>query len=57
MDLKQKLDGHSGDTEVVLVAGPTTSKQVIKLPQTIDVNEQSLRDLAALFGSTNIVVK
>ena len=55
--LKQKLDGHVGDTEVVLVTGPTTSKQVIKLPQTIDINEQCLRDLAGIFGSTNVIVK
>jgi len=55
--LKQKLDGHIGGTEVVLVTGPTDSKQIIKLPQTIEVSEQSLRDLADIFGSTNVVVR
>lgn len=57
ISLKEKLDGYQGQTEVVLVTGPTDSKQVIKLPQAIDVNEESLRDLANIFGSTNVVVR
>ncbi|HET7827461.1 MAG TPA: DNA polymerase III subunit alpha [Candidatus Saccharimonadales bacterium] len=55
--LKQKLDGHKGDTEVVLVTGASASKQIIKLPQMIDINEESLRELANIFGSTNVVVR
>jgi DNA polymerase-3 subunit alpha len=55
--LKEKLEGHRGDTEVVLVTGETAKKQVIKLPQTISINEESLRELAGLFGSTNVVVR
>ncbi|MEX0881270.1 MAG: DNA polymerase III subunit alpha [Candidatus Saccharimonadales bacterium] len=57
MSLKDKLDSFRGDTEVVIVTGNLETKQVIKLPQTISVNEESLRALAAIFGSTNIVVK
>jgi DNA polymerase III alpha subunit len=57
MTLKQKLDGYKGDTEVVLVTGVSTSKQIIKLPQMIAVSEESLRELASLFGSTNVVVR
>jgi DNA polymerase-3 subunit alpha len=57
MTLKEKLDGYHGETEVVLVTGPSTSKQIIKLPQTIDVNEESLRDLASIFGALNVVVR
>jgi DNA polymerase III subunit alpha len=57
MALKEKLDGYKGETEVVLVTGPKDSKQAIKLPQTIDVNEESLRDLASVFGAINVVVK
>ncbi|MBX4188836.1 DNA polymerase III subunit alpha, partial [Candidatus Saccharibacteria bacterium] len=53
--LKEKLDGHHGDTEVVLVTG--TQKQIIRLPQTVSVNEESLRELAGLFGSMNVVVR
>ena len=55
--LKQKLDVHGGETEVVIVTGPSESKQVIKLPQMVSLNEQSLRDLAAVFGPTNVVVR
>ncbi|MEX2006942.1 MAG: DNA polymerase III subunit alpha [Candidatus Saccharimonadales bacterium] len=55
--LKKKLDGHQGETEVVLVTGQNTQRKIIKLPQTVSVNEQSLRDIASIFGSTNVVVK
>jgi DNA polymerase-3 subunit alpha len=55
--LKEKLDGHKGETEVVLVTGESSQKQIIKLPQTVSINEQSLRELASLFGSTNVVVR
>ena len=55
--LKEKLDIHIGETEVVLVTGHPSQKQVIKLPQTIEINEESLRSLASIFGSTNVVVR
>jgi DNA polymerase III subunit alpha len=57
LTLKEKLDGHRGSTEVVLVTGDSDQKQIIKLPQTVSINEQSLRELATLFGSTNVVVR
>ncbi|MBI2009133.1 DNA polymerase III subunit alpha [Candidatus Saccharibacteria bacterium] len=57
MALKQKLDDHRGDTEVIIVTGPSEGKQVIKLPQMVSLNEASIRDLASVFGSTNVVVK
>lgn len=57
MALKQKLDDHRGETEVVIVTGPSENKQAIKLPQMVSLNETSIRDLAAVFGSTNVVVR
>ncbi len=57
VDLKEKLDVHSGEVEVVLVTGPADNKQIIKLPQAISVNETSLRDLASIFGAVNVIVK
>ena len=57
LTLKEKLDGFSGDTEVVLVTGAKDSRQIIKLPQTISISEESLRELATIFGSTNVVVR
>lgn len=57
LTLKEKLDVHRGETEVVLVTGAKTQKQIIRLPQTISINEESLRDLADTFGSMNVVVR
>jgi DNA polymerase-3 subunit alpha len=57
LTLKERLDDYKGDTEVVLVTGDLAAKQAIKLPQAINVSEESLRDLAAIFGSTNVIVK
>lgn len=57
LTLKEKLDDYKGDTDVVLVTGASSAKQVIKLPQSVDINEQSLRDIAQIFGSTNVVVR
>jgi hypothetical protein len=55
--LKEKLDSYRGDTEVVLVTGQNAQKQIIRLPQLISIHEESLRDLASMFGSTNVVVR
>lgn len=57
LTLKEKLDGYAGDTEVVLVTGTSDTRQIIKLPQTINISEESLRELASIFGSTNVVVR
>ncbi len=57
MSLKEQLDVYSGKTEVVIVTGAKESKQIIKLPQMIDVNEESLRAIASIFGPRNVVVK
>lgn len=57
MNLKDKIDIFSGETEVVLVTGSAESKQIIKLPQTVSINEESLRSIAQIFGATNVVVR
>jgi DNA polymerase III subunit alpha len=57
VSLREKLDVYRGEVEVVLVAGPKDSRQIIKLPQTINVNEESMRDIALIFGPTNVVIK
>lgn len=57
VELKEALDSHNGSNEVVLVTGPSSNKQAIKLPQMIAINEESVRRLADIFGSTNVVVK
>ncbi|HET9850627.1 MAG TPA: DNA polymerase III subunit alpha [Candidatus Saccharimonadales bacterium] len=55
INLKDKLDGYRGENEVVLVTGP--NKQAIKLPQKVTISEESVRELAGIFGSTNVVVR
>jgi DNA polymerase III subunit alpha len=55
--LKEKIDGFKGSNEIVLVTGPKSNKQAIRLPQRIDISEESIRELAKLFGSTNVIVR
>jgi DNA polymerase-3 subunit alpha len=57
MSLKQTIDSHQGDTEVVLVLGDDDSKQIIKLPMKIHNNTKSLKQLHSLVGSANVKVK
>jgi DNA polymerase-3 subunit alpha len=54
VSLKQTIDSHQGETEVVLVLGPTASKQVIKLPSGVDNNDTLISSLTELVGSENI---
>ncbi len=55
--LKQKLDSHQGETEVVLVTGPPSQKQIIRLPQRIAATDDCVTELHAIFGQPNIVLK
>jgi len=54
LGLKEKIDTHKGDTEVVLVLGESDQKQIIKLPMRLSANEDSLAELAAVVGADNI---
>lgn len=57
VNLKQTIDMHSGDTEVVLVLGEAASKQAIKLPGGIDRAGGALDKLQALVGHENLVIR
>jgi DNA polymerase-3 subunit alpha len=57
MSLKQTIDKHQGETEVVLVLGEDASKQAIKLPVGIDRGSDGLVKLRELVGHDNLVVK
>ncbi len=50
MALKELMDTKTGATSVVLVVGAEESKKVIKLPNSVEPNEQFLTDLAEIFG-------
>ncbi len=57
LTLKETIDSHHGNTEVVLVLGEAAKKQAIKLPGGIDSDSDGLDKLKALVGSDNLVVK
>lgn len=56
MSLKQTIDSHKGETEVVLVLGENNSRQAIKLPGGIDKKSEGLLLLKDLVGKENLVV-
>lgn len=53
MSLKQAIDDQRGETEVVLVLGPDTSKQIIRLPIRVEA-EAVLPNLSELVGADNV---
>lgn len=57
LTLKQTLDSHKGNTEVVLVLGEASGKQAIKLPGGIDRESEGLNLLEKLVGVDNLVIK
>jgi DNA polymerase-3 subunit alpha len=57
LSLKQTIDSHHGDTEVVLVLGEAAGKQAIKLPGGIDAGSEGLAMLKTLVGADNLVVR
>lgn len=54
LSLKQIIDQHTGDTEVVLVLGSPESKQIIKLPMKMNAEEAALNTLREIAGAANI---
>lgn len=57
INLKQTIDEHEGDTEVVLVLGPPEAKQIVKLPKGIDEKSGVVPKLVTLIGNENIKIK
>jgi DNA polymerase-3 subunit alpha len=55
--LKQTIDEHQGLTDVILVLGPDTSKQAIKLPAGMSSTEPALAKLQALVGHENVKLR
>jgi DNA polymerase-3 subunit alpha len=56
--LKGTIDECSGDDcDVVLVLGPDTAKQAIKLPTRMRRDDSGLERLQALVGSSNVVLR
>ncbi len=55
--LKQAIDEFAGPTEVVLVLGPESNKQAIKLPTGMKSEDAALNRLQQLVGSENVKVR
>jgi DNA polymerase-3 subunit alpha len=55
--LKTTIDGQQGDSEVVLVLGPDTAKQAIKLPTRMSSEPAALERLQSLVGAGNVVLQ
>ena len=54
LSIKQTIDSSAGGTDVVLILGPTETKQAIKLPGGIMPQEPVLNRLRELVGADNI---
>jgi DNA polymerase-3 subunit alpha len=54
--LKDHLKNNPGDVEVVLVVGPSESKQAIKIPDKTSLSDESISTLISLFDKDNVVV-
>jgi DNA polymerase III subunit alpha len=54
LSLKQAIDQHHGDTEVVLVLGPVNDKQIVKLPMRMDSSQTVLETLSGVVGAGNV---
>lgn len=57
LNLKQTIDNHKGETEVVLVLGESAARQAIKLPVGIDRGSDGLAKLRDLVGPDNLVIQ
>jgi DNA polymerase-3 subunit alpha len=55
--LKETIDKHHGDTEVVLVLGDAQTRQAIKLPGGIDRKSAGLSKLQELVGADNVKIQ
>ncbi len=54
MQLKSIIDQNSGSTEVVLVLGDQSSRQIIKLPMKVEHNDTTVSTLSEVVGAGNI---
>jgi DNA polymerase-3 subunit alpha len=57
VSLKETIDSHQGQTEVVLVLGSAANKQIVKLPTRVNREGGVLDKLHALVGEPNVVIR
>lgn len=54
LSIKEVIDRNAGETEVVLVVGDESTKQIIRLPMRMSAESVHIAALAKLVGATNI---
>lgn len=54
MSLKEAIDQHAGETEVVLVLGAAANKQIVKLPTKMSRSKKAVEQLTSLVGAENL---
>jgi DNA polymerase III subunit alpha len=52
--LKQHIDTHQGNCEVVLVMGSSDNKQIIRVPDKTSKSDESIDKLVEMFGADNV---
>jgi DNA polymerase III alpha subunit len=57
MSLKETIDAHMGQTDVVLVLGDEAARQIIKLPSGVSHNQDVLGKLQTLVGADNVRIQ
>jgi DNA polymerase III subunit alpha len=57
LTLRETIDTHKGDTEVVLVLGSLSQKQIIRLPVRIKVTDICIDALSGLVGTDNVKIQ
>lgn len=57
MSLKQAIDDNVGETEVVLVLGVATNKQIVKLPTKMSRSKTATKQLSDLVGADNFKIQ
>ena len=54
LKIKQTLEAHPGNKQVVLVLGPDTAKQVLRLPQRVTIGSELLDQLTTVLGANHV---
>lgn len=57
LGLKHVIDKAPGSTDVILVLGPATNKQIIKLPTGMSNTDENIKKLRDIIGTENVVVQ
>ena len=52
--LKQAIDSFPGDIEIVLVVGPDSDKQIIRIPTRVEASEHLIIELNSIFGNNTV---